>query len=165
MTNKKLFLEREREYARKHKRKAFEEEAPLGIELITFNEKKCSRNAMKDFNELKAAIDRDQVNLIFINDLTDQEQADELGNLFGIHPMVMEDALSVAEIPSIQETGDQLLLTMKLIDLKVSGEVYTKHIGLLLGDFYVIVFKDSENKVFDEVRTRIENGKSKARQK
>jgi magnesium transporter len=120
---------------------------------------------MKDFNELKAAIDRDQVNLIFINDLTDQEQADELGNLFGIHPMVMEDALSVAEIPSIQETGDQLLLTMKLIDLKVSGEVYTKHIGLLLGDFYVIVFKDSENKVFDEVRTRIENGKSKARQK
>ena len=79
--------------------------------------------------------------------------------------MVMEDAVSLAEIPTVHESGDQLLFTLKLIDFKDSGELFSKHIGLLLGAYYVIVFKDSENKVFDEIKMRIDNGKSKARQK
>jgi magnesium transporter len=90
---------------------------------------------------------------------------EEIGNVFGIDPMVMEDALGVSDIPKVQESGDQLLLTLKLMDFKVSGELVKQHIGLLLGDYFVIVFKNFSNNVFDDIKDRIDGGKSKARMK
>ncbi|HLO59318.1 MAG TPA: magnesium/cobalt transporter CorA [Bacteroidales bacterium] len=163
MAKKKTFRELKRESL--ERKMAFKDEDPLEIEILVYDEKTAKRDATKDIQDLKPLVDKDKINLIIINNLTEQDDIDELGNFFGIHPMVMEDAISEAEIPSIQESGDQLLVTLKLIDLKASGDLDMKHIGLLLGEFYVIVFKDSENKVFNEIKARIENGKSKARQK
>jgi magnesium transporter len=40
-----------------------------------------------------------------------------------------------------------------------------QHIGLLLGDYFVIVFKNFSNNVFDDIKDRIDGGKSKARVK
>jgi magnesium transporter len=90
---------------------------------------------------------------------------EEIGNVFGIDPMVMEDALGVSDIPKVQESGDQLLLTLKLMDFQVSGELTRQHIGLLLGDYFVIVFKNFTNNVFNDTKERIDTGKSKARVK
>jgi magnesium transporter len=163
MANKKTLPEPKRESS--DRKMAFKDEDPLEIEILVYDEKTATRNAAKNISDLKLLVNKDKINLIIINNLTELDNIDELGNYFGVHPMVMEDALSEAEIPSIQESGDQLLVTLKLIDLKSSGLLIKKHIGLLLGEFYVIVFKDSDNKVFDEIKARIENGNSKARQK
>jgi magnesium transporter len=51
------------------------------------------------------------------------------------------------------------------MDFKDSGVIRIKHIGLLLGSYYVIVFKDRSNTVFEDIKSRIDNGKSKARHK
>jgi magnesium transporter len=147
------------------KNNAFREDAPMEIEIVIFDEDSVKVQTVKDFTAIKQLIDRKKLNLIFINNLTEPHFAEQLGNYFTIDPLTIEDALSVADIPSIQESGDQMLLTLKLMIFKESGKLVNKHIGLLLGEFYVIVFKDSETNVFDEIKTRIENGTSKAKLK
>jgi magnesium transporter len=135
------------------------------IEVLVYDDKISKTEHYKDFKKLKESIDRSKVNLVTISDLTDINLIEDLGKLFGIHPVVLEDALTESEIPKIQESGDQLLLTLKLMNFKTSGELTKKHIGLLLGDYFVIIFKDGNNKIFEDIKLRIGNGNSKARQK
>jgi magnesium transporter len=79
--------------------------------------------------------------------------------------MILEDVLNTSHLPKVEESGDQLLLTLKLLEYQADGELVPQHISLILGEYYVLIFKDFENKVFDDLKARIRNGKSKARQK
>jgi magnesium transporter len=135
------------------------------IEILVYDQKTSKQDRIKDVKKLKSFIDKDKINLVIFSNLNDSHWVEEIGNVFGIDPMVMEDALGVSDIPKVQESGDQLLLTLKLMDFKVSGELMKQHIGLLLGDYFVIVFKNFSNNVFDDIKDRIDGGKSKARMK
>lgn len=135
------------------------------IEIMVYDEKTSKQDRIRDVKKLKSFIDKDKINLVIFSNLTDNHWMEEVGNVFGIDPMVMEDALGVSDIPKVQGSGDQLLLTLKLMDFKVSGELMKQHIGLLLGDYFVIVFKNFSNNVFDDIKERINGGKSKARVK
>jgi magnesium transporter len=135
------------------------------MEILVYDEQSSHMEQTQDIRKLIKLIDKSKVNLLIVNDISDANLIDELSKLFSIHPMVMEDLLSESELPKVQESGDQLLLTLKLLDFTDSGRLELKHLGMILGEYYVIVFKDSDNKVFDDIKARIDNGKSKARQK
>jgi magnesium transporter len=131
---------------------------------MVYDEKSSKQDRIKDVKKLKSFIDKDKINLVIFSNLTDSHWVEEISHVFGIDAMVMEDALGVSDIPKVQESGDQLLLTLKLMDFKV-GELKKQHIGLLLGEYFVIVFKNFSNHVFDDIKERINSGKSKARVK
>jgi magnesium transporter len=52
-----------------------------------------------------------------------------------------------------------------LLNYTGTGAVKQEHLSIILGSYYVIVFQVSETKAFDDLKIRISNGKSKARQK
>jgi magnesium transporter len=79
--------------------------------------------------------------------------------------MILEDVLNTAHLPKAEESGEQLLFTLKLLELPEGGELVQQHVSLILGDYYVLVFKDFENKLFHDLENRISSGKSRARQK
>jgi len=147
------------------KNNAFHEDAPVEIEVVVFDENTVKSELVGSIKTMKKYIDNEKINLVFVNNLTEPHIIEEFGNYFHIDPLLMEDAVSVTDIPTVQESGDQMLLTLKLMSFKASGELISHHIGLILGEYYVIVFKDSENKIFEELKTRIENSKSKSRMK
>jgi len=147
------------------KTNAFNEEHPVEIEVLVYDENSAKCQPARSMTALKKNVDAQKINLILISDLTEPLVIDEISKFFKIDPLVMEDALSESDIPTVQELGDQLLFTLKLMNFKANGELVNQHIGLLLGEYYVIVFKDAATTIFDEVKKRIENGNSKARLK
>jgi magnesium transporter len=142
---------------------AFREGARVEIEVLVFDENSVSNHNVGSVNAMRKLIEKTKINLIIINNLTEPDVIEEVKNYFKIDPLILEDALSPTEIPGIKESGNQMLLTLKLLDFKGSGVLVNKHLGFLLGEFFVLVFKDSETEVFKEIKSRIENGSSKAR--
>jgi magnesium transporter len=139
--------------------------SPADIELMIYDSSTCEKRRTNSMAELAKVIDRDKVNLLIINNLTDITLIDKIGQFFHIQPMILEDVLNTSHLPKAEESGDQLVLTIKILDYPENGDLIQQHVSMILGDCYVIVFKDSENKLFGELKARIVNGKSRARQR
>ena len=139
--------------------------APGELEIIVYDENTCIKEHFSDVKKLQGIIDRTKVNLIINSNLTDVNLIEKLGQFFTIQTMVLEDVLNTTHLPKVEESGEELLLTLKLLGFSDDGELVQQHLSLLLGEYFVIVFKDFENQIFSDIISRIVNGKSKARQK
>jgi magnesium transporter len=139
--------------------------SPAEMEILVYDDHTCERTCTRDMKMLHDCIDKNKINLIIINNLTDITLIENIGKYFGIHPMMLEDVLNTSHIPKVEESGDQLMLTLKSLEYPVNGALLQRHLSLILGEYYVIVCRDFENNLFDDIKARIVNGKSKARQK
>ncbi len=135
------------------------------IEVVIYDSSSSNTHWVKNAEELKGIIDKTKVNLLFISTINEAALNDEIGGLFDIHPMVMEDITGTKDLPVVKESGDQLMLTMKLLDISDSGAITQEHLSIILGSYYVIVYQETPTKVFDDLKKRLNNGKGKARQK
>jgi magnesium transporter len=138
---------------------------PAKIELLVYDDQSCEMIITDQMDVLKEKLDKNKINLLILSNLTDITLIENLGKYFDVPPLILEDVLNISQLPKVEETSDQLLLTLKLLEYPVEGEVKQLHVSLILGDHYVLVFKDFENKVFEDIKVRIMNGKSKARQR
>jgi magnesium transporter len=139
--------------------------SPAEIELLVYDPESCRKLQISNPAELSGVVDKNKVNLLILNNITDVTLIEKLGKHFGIEAMALEDVLNTEHLPKVEEHGKQMLLTLKLIEISSEGELVQQHVSLILGDNYVIVFNDFENMIFEDLKDRIENGKSKARQK
>jgi magnesium transporter len=138
--------------------------SPGEIELFVYDENESRRHRTRSVEEVEKLIDKGKVNLLIINNLTDVTLIEKLGQFFGIRPMILEDVLNISHLPKLEESGDQIILTLKVIDMQ-GGNVVQHHVTMILDEWYIIVFKDLDTPLFEDVITRITNGKSRARQK
>lgn len=136
---------------------------PAEMEILVYDEKSCHRSHTADPEHMDRLIDKKKVNLIIISNLTDVTLIEKIGSFFEISPLLLEDVLNTSHLPKTEESGEQLLFTLKLLDYSESGDLLQQHITLMLGDHYVLVFKDFENRIFDDIAGRIISGKSRAR--
>ncbi len=139
--------------------------APAEIEVIAFDNENFQQRRTHTTENLSALCYKNGINLLIINNITDITLIDNIGRHFGIHPMLLEDVLNTAQLPKVEESGDHLLFTLKRLDYSNNEGLLQQHVSLVLGNNYVLVFKDFENGLFSDIIARIENGKSKARQK
>lgn len=135
------------------------------LEILVYDEQGCLHTQISDASKLNSSVDKNKINLIIINNITDINLIDNVGKFFEIPMMMLEDVLNTSHLPKVEESGDELLMTLKYMEYSAGDGLIQQHISLILGPYYVIVFKDFENKLFEDIKTRIVNGKSKARVK
>lgn len=90
-----------------------------------------------------------------------------ISNLFGIHPLLVEDILSVNQRPKMDEVDGILfcLLNMLYYDDK-NQTVEQEQISIVLGKNFVISFQeDAARDVFNPLRQRLKMANSKIRQR
>jgi magnesium transporter len=90
------------------------------------------------------------------------EILEEIGGRLDIHPLALEDILDTSQRPKLEDFEEYLFieLNMLLWDQDHS-QIEVEQVSLILGDHYVITFQESEKDVFDPIRNRIREGKSR----
>jgi magnesium transporter len=90
---------------------------------------------------------------------------DRISEYFGIHPLLIEDILSVSQRPKMDEVeGVMLCLLNMLYYNEVKQTVEVEQISIVLGDQFVISFQeDASRDVFNPLRERLRLSTSKAR--
>lgn len=91
---------------------------------------------------------------------------EDIGNHFGIHPLIIEDILSVGQRPKMDELNGLLFCLLNMLYFNDEcNAVESEQISIVLGKNFVISFQeDAKKDVFNPLREKIKVSGSKIRQ-
>ncbi|HET6883528.1 MAG TPA: magnesium and cobalt transport protein CorA, partial [Pirellulales bacterium] len=88
--------------------------------------------------------------------LGDAEVIEQLGRIFGLHPLALEDVLHVHQRAKVEQYGEQLFIVARMP--RQEEGLATEQISLFVGQKFVLTFIEDEGDSFDPVRTRLRGG-------
>jgi magnesium transporter len=102
---------------------------------------------------------------INVDGLHEVETLQKIGECFDLHPLVVEDILNTGQRPKIEEYQDRLYIVLKTFQYdQEAGQAATEQVSIVLGPGFVLTFQESESGLFDAIKERIRNPKSRFRQ-
>lgn len=139
------------------------ESADLCVEAIDYNVtffKEVELSSITETNQFK---NQEAVSWINVNGLNHVNAIEELGKLYNIHPLVLEDIVNTNQRPKLDDFDDYMYIVFKMLYYNSSNELVVEHISFILGDTFVISFQEAEGDVFDLLRERIRENKGRIR--
>ncbi|MBN1216885.1 MAG: magnesium/cobalt transporter CorA [Candidatus Lokiarchaeota archaeon] len=110
-------------------------------------------------------IDSLKIRWIIIDGITDINVIEDLGFLFGFHPLVLEDILNTNQAPKYEHYGEFTFIVLKKVIWNNEDKVFgTEQISLILGKKYVITFREQESDIFNPIFDRIMIPKGRVRE-
>ena len=89
----------------------------------------------------------------------------ELGNLFGLHPLALEDVVNTGQRPKADSYDEQLFLVMNLPTVTENNDIKTEQISLFLGKNFIVSFHRGEDHPFTPVMKRLRKNSGKIRER
>ncbi len=106
-----------------------------------------------DVSQLASFRDSQRVLWVDVQGLSQPELIDEIGSIFKIHPLAVEDILSAHQRAKIETYGDQFFLVTHMIS--ENGSINTQQLSLVFGSNYVLSFHDEPMLGLNATRERI----------
>jgi magnesium transporter len=96
-----------------------------------------------------------------VDGLGDAEIIRSIGQLFDLHPLALEDVLSLHQRPKVDDYDTYLYLVVRM--LHYGERVETEQISLFLGPGLVLTFQEEPGDCLDPIRERIRKGGGRLR--
>ncbi|MHC5598525.1 MAG: magnesium/cobalt transporter CorA [Nostoc sp.] len=134
---------------------------PPIIFLIDYNQTNFTREQLATPEECVPYLEMESISWVDVQGLGSQDILQRLGNVFELHPLVLEDVVNVPERPKIEDYEDQLLFISRMVVPKErTCGFYSEQVSLILGKHYLLtVQEEPEHDCFEGVRSRIEKNK------
>lgn len=87
---------------------------------------------------------------------------ERVGELFGLHPLVLEDVLTAGQRPKLEDYGEYTFFVL-MAHRMVDNMIVSEQISLVLGEDYLISFQDEPSDLFRPIRERLNTAKGKMR--
>jgi magnesium transporter len=130
--------------------------------LYSYDEASAVMRIPEDVNELTALIDPNIVNWININGLSGGG-VEKLCAILGIHPLVIEDILTVEHRPKLENYDDYLFLITKMLAMHDDGSIEYEQVSFILKGKILISFQERPGDCFKAIRERIMAGGGRLR--
>ncbi|GAB3646587.1 magnesium/cobalt transporter CorA [Echinicola sediminis] len=134
------------------------------IELYSFGEDHFEKHHIKNPDDIPSFLN--QTNKIWVNisNTSAIDTVNKVAEIFGIHPLIIEDIINTDQRPKIEEFENYIFLVTKMIYSKNGiKEISTEHLSILFGPNYILSFQETPKDVFDNIRSRLENPKGRMR--
>jgi magnesium transporter len=131
------------------------------VTVIDYNTSVYNEDVITDLDLLSDYKTRSTVTWINVEGLSNIAVIENLGNIFGIHPLVLEDILNVSQRPKVDFYHDYVYVVLKMLNYNEKLDIFeAEQISFILGNNFLISFQEEQGDSFDKVRERI---KKKAR--
>ncbi|MRR15011.1 MAG: magnesium/cobalt transporter CorA [Deltaproteobacteria bacterium] len=94
-----------------------------------------------------------------VDGLQDVDLLGEIGGLFGLHPLIVEDILNTDQRPKAEDFGPYIFIVIKDIHDHADRELHARQVSIILGKNFVLSFQEKENDLFHPIRDRLRAGK------
>jgi len=134
------------------------------ITLIDYDE--GTFNERRDVSVDECAAYKDTRNVAWINldGLHDVRIVEQMGERFGLHPLLLEDILNTEQRPKMEDHENYLYVTLRMLSYDdASYEIRSEQVSLVVGRTVILSFQEHEGDVFNQIRDRLRNGKGKVR--
>ncbi|MBL8482990.1 MAG: magnesium/cobalt transporter CorA [Rhodocyclaceae bacterium] len=138
--------------------------ASPGISLIEFDGNGLAEHNFETIAASRSYQPRHKTLWLNVHGLHDPEVLAEIGERFGLHPLVLEDVLNTDQRPKVEEYGDYLYLVARMLTMNADGsEVLSEQVSIVLGTNFVLSFQERPTGTFDPLRERLRQDKRRIR--
>lgn len=133
--------------------------------VLDYDDQSCVETILTDYSQCITMRDEPAVTWLDIEGVHDIQALENIGQCFGLHPLVMEDILNTDQRPKIEDYGDYLYIVLRMLtSSNESGEINSEQVSLILGKNFVLSIQEgAKGDVFGPVRARIRNSKGQIR--
>ncbi len=134
------------------------------IRVIDYDKTNLNEHEFDSIEETFPFKDNPNVSWINIDGLHDVEVLRKLGKNFGIHNLVLEDVLNTDLRPAIDDYGDYIYVSLKMLYYDEERNIImAEQLSLVIFPQTVISFQERVGDTFEPVRERIRNAKGRIR--
>jgi magnesium transporter len=144
-----------------------EQAKPSEIKIIDYNTNQANLITNLTPENCLPYLDTESVSWVDVSGLGNKETLQKLGQVFNLHPLVLEDVVNVPQRPKIEEHENQLVIIAQMVMLKEQGEgLWFEQISFVLGQHYLLTIQEEpEWDCFNPIRTRIQQNKGMIRER
>ncbi|UCG00123.1 MAG: magnesium/cobalt transporter CorA [Spirochaetaceae bacterium] len=136
------------------------------ITVFQYDETYFKERQLGSVEECKECKDSRGVVWINIDGIHDISVVETVAKIFGIHPLVQEDIVSIHQRPKVEEYDSYLFAILKMLYQEPKTRVLqAEQVSMIVTPKIVISFQEREGDVFAPLRERIRNGKGIVRQR
>ena len=108
--------------------------------------------------------DRPSITWINVDGLQDISIIEQLGECFGLHPLIQEDILNTEQRPKTEDYGNYIFIVLRMLNYdKSRRDIKSEQVSLVLGQNFVLSFQEDIGDVWDPVRDYIRKNKGRIR--
>jgi magnesium transporter len=134
------------------------------ISVMDFGTGHLEEPQITTIDELERYRQTDSITWVMIEGLADVNIIERIGQLFGIHQLVLEDILNTHQRARFEEFDDHLYIVLKcLLPETDDFDVHYEQVSLLVLDNFVFTFKEKQDELFYPLQQRVRNPKSRLR--
>ena len=115
------------------------------------NLEECKIDQVADIKPYLVKWPADWVN---VDGLADAKVIADLGELFGLHALALEDVLHIPQRAKVEDYDSHIFATMRMVRLE-NDMPYIEQVSMFWGKGFVLTFQEDVGDVFDTVRERM----------
>ncbi|MBW4432488.1 MAG: magnesium/cobalt transporter CorA [Pelatocladus maniniholoensis HA4357-MV3] len=130
---------------------------PPKIVLIDYSSTEAISKEVETPEECAAYLDTKSVTWVDVRGLGSEDILQRLGQVFELHPLVLEDVVNVPERPKVEDYEDQLVIIARMVmPKKKSHGFHSEQVSFVLGKHYLLTVQEEPKRdCFEPVRSRI----------
>jgi magnesium transporter len=134
------------------------------ISVMDYSEESLNKEEIITKDEIHKFAKAKNPTWININGLGDTEVIQNVGDIFDIHPLTLEDILNTGQRPKFEEFEKYLYVVLKMLTFNDKTKtIESEQVSVLMTKTCLISFQERKGDVFDNVRERIRHGKGRIR--
>lgn len=127
---------------------------PAGFHLIDYSDGRFAEIELDNAAACKEYLTDEATTWIHVRGQVQPQLLHEMGKLFGLHPLALEDVLNSGQRPKIDEYEEQLFITLG-VPQGGAADVEFEQLSLFLGNGYLISFYAGDDTLFSPIRKRL----------
>lgn len=137
---------------------------PAIIRIISYDADRVEERSVKHVSDLKSVHGSSTgVSWINIDGIGDADTLSQLGELFGLHVLALEDVVNLHQRPKFEDYGDTDFIVLRMPSLHPHLDL--EQVSMFVRDGFVITIQERSGDCFDSLRDRIRSGKGRVRQR
>ncbi|NTW51101.1 MAG: magnesium/cobalt transporter CorA [Chlorobiaceae bacterium] len=134
------------------------------ITLIAFDESQVVTRQFDDLDEYLSFKEKYRVVWVDICGLHDPLLIEQVGQVFGIDTLTLEDVLHTGQRAKVEDFEQYLYIVLQMLEYsQAEGGISREQLSIVIGKDYVVTFQEKPGDMFGYVRQRIANAGSKVR--
>ncbi len=131
------------------------------IRLVDYNETFLVNQKDITPQQCGEFLDTQSVSWVDVQGLGSPEVIEDLGRVFELNSLVLEDVVNMAERPKTEDYDDQLVIIARMVMPKPKGSgFYSEQVSFVLGKHYLLTIQEEPTRdCFEAVRHRIKHNR------
>lgn len=135
---------------------------PIRISLVDYSPTEFIEHELLDAVDCRQFLQRDSITWIHVQGDVAADTLRNLGELFELHPLALEDVMNAGQRPKHDSYEDQDFIVVNLPEFR-NGGVAAEQISLFFGHNYIVSFCGAAQDPFEPVRRRLRSSTGRFR--